>query len=281
MSRRITRGLVSSMAALLAVGTATGFAYATAGGGGTLGVASASAAAPSAVVVPQGQPARVALAVPLSGPLAGFGASFVNAAHMAVELHPNVRGFPVEVDPFDANCFGTDSAAASAIVADTQILGVIGHVCSSDFAAALPIYEAAGVVTISGSATADFLPALGPTVFNRTVVSDGAGFATWYARVMALPSDIAWREAYTAEFGQPPTPFADLYYDATVLLLQRLHEVGTIDRGSLVVDRAALASAVRHTVGFRGVSCTITLDPTTGNRINDAAALDRCAQQTD
>jgi ABC-type branched-subunit amino acid transport system substrate-binding protein len=182
---------------------------------------------------------------------------------------------------FDANCFGTDAAAASAIVANTQILGVIGHACSSGLTAALPIYEAAGVVTISGSATADSLPTLGPTIFNRTAVSDGDGFADWYARVTALPTDVAWREAYAAEFGQPPAVFADLYYDATLLLLRKLQEVGTLDRGSLVVDRAALAAAVRDTVGFRGVSCTITLDPATGNRLNDAAALDRCAMQTD
>jgi ABC-type branched-subunit amino acid transport system substrate-binding protein len=244
-------------------------------------VVSGSAAASANVVVPRGQSVRVAVAVPLSGPLADFGTSFVKAAQMAVELHPNVRGFPVELDPFDANCFGTDAAAASAIVADAQILGVIGHACSSGFAAALSIYEAAGVVTISGSATADSLPALGPTVFNRTAVSEGDGFADWYARVTALPSDVVWREAYVAEFGQPPAPFADLYYDATLLLLHQLHDVGTLDRGSLVVDRAALAAAVRHTVGFRGVSCTITLDPATGHRINDAAALDRCARQTD
>jgi len=163
----------------------------------------------------------------------------------------------------------------------SQILGVIGHACSFGFATALPIYEAAGVVTISGSATADSLPPLGPTVFNRTVVSDGDGFADWYARVSTLPRDLAWQQAYAAEFGEPPTPFADLYYDATLLLLRRLHEVGTLDHGSLVVDRNALATAVRHTVGFRGVSCTITLDPATGNRMNDSAALDRCAEQAD
>jgi len=150
-------------------------------------VGSGSAAASSQVVLPRGQPVRVALAVPLSGPLVGFGASFVNAARMAVELHPNVRGFPVELDPFDADCFTTDAAVAAAIVADSQILGVIGHACSFGFATALPIYEAAAVVTISGSATADSLPPLGPTVFNRTAVSDGDGFADWYPRVSTLP----------------------------------------------------------------------------------------------
>jgi len=44
-----------------------------------------------------------------------------------------------------------------------------------------------------------------------------------------------------------------------------------------VIDRAALANAVRNTTNYQGVSCTITIDPTTGNRINDQAALAHCA----
>jgi hypothetical protein len=48
-------------------------------------------------------------------------------------------------------------------------------------------------------------------------------------------------------------------------------------RGNLVVNRAALARAVRTTTNYRGVSCTITLDPATGNRVNDPIALSRCA----
>jgi len=48
--------------------------------------------------------------------------------------------------------------------------------------------------------------------------------------------------------------------------------------GNLVINRAALASAVRKTTKFQGVTCTITLDPLTGNRVNDAAALARCAE---
>jgi hypothetical protein len=63
-------------------------------------VGSGSAAASANVVVPRDEPVQVAVAVPLSGPFADFGTSFVNAAQMAVELHPNVRGFPVELDAF-------------------------------------------------------------------------------------------------------------------------------------------------------------------------------------
>ncbi len=47
--------------------------------------------------------------------------------------------------------------------------------------------------------------------------------------------------------------------------------------GHLVIDRAALAQAVRTTTKYEGVSCKITLDPTTGYRSNDPTALSRCA----
>jgi ABC-type branched-subunit amino acid transport system substrate-binding protein len=198
---------------------------------------------------------------------------------MAVESRPNVRGFPVQLDIFDADCFSTDAAVASAIVANDGIAGVIGHACSAAFAPVLPLYEAAGVVTISGSATAPYLPPFGPTVFNRVVVADDEGADAWITRVEALPSVRSWQQDYAREFGEPPITLAEFYYDATLLLLRRIHEVAKLDRGSLVIDRAALAAAVRSTTDFRGVSCSITLKPN-GNRVNDPAALDRCAKQT-
>ncbi len=198
---------------------------------------------------------------------------------MAVEFHPSVRGFPVQLDIFDADCFSTDAAVASAILANDAVAGVIGHACSVAFAPVLPLYEAAGMVTISGSATAPFLPLLGPTVFNRVVVADDEGGAAWIARVEALPSVLSWQQDYAREFGQPPITLAEFYYDATLLLLRRLEEVAKLERGSLFINRAALAAAVRSTTDFHGVSCSITLEPN-GNRVNNPAALDRCAKRT-
>ena len=74
-----------------------------------------------------------------------------------------------------------------------------------------------------------------------------------------------------------PTGFADLYFDATRLLLARLEQTARNVKGSLVIDRLALARAVRHTRHFPGVTCSIALDPATGFRIDDQAALARCA----
>ena len=96
--------------------------------------------------------------------------------------------------------------------------------------------------------------------------------------VMALSSVDTWNQ-YQEAF--PPatsaTQFDAFYFDATALLLDRLQQVSFVLGGNLVIDRKALALAVRSTRGFPGVTCTITLDPLTGNRINDQTGLTRCA----
>jgi ABC-type branched-subunit amino acid transport system substrate-binding protein len=233
------------------------------------------------VVVPHGQPVQIAFADSFTGFTSGFAASLANAVRMAVEAHPAIRGFPIQINLVDAPCgdAAADVAAAKSIAANRQNVAVLGQVCSTGFDQALPVYEAAGLVTITGSATNDALPSFGPTVFNRTAVDDGDGFDSWYATVSRLPSDIAWRQAYSLEFGQAPTAFADLYYDAAGVLIRDLQKVAAVDtRGDLVLIRPLLARAVRQTTNYRGVTCTITLDPTTGNRLNDPTALSRCAE---
>ncbi len=245
------------------------------------GVATAAFARPTGtpVVVPHGQPVQITLA----GDLTGYGAPFELNAEQAVRLaivaHPSVHGFPIHLNVVNAPCGDTaaDVAAATSIVANTQNVGVLGQFCSSGFDQALPIYQAAGVVVISGSATSDALPPFGPTVFDRTAVSDGDGFDAWYAQVAALPRDLAWRGAFAALLGTSPTDFADLYGDAAKMLIRSLEDTAWVDRsGNLVVDRAALARSVRHTKGLRGITCTVTIDPSTGNRVNDPKALARC-----
>jgi len=86
-------------------------------------------------------------------------------------------------------------------------------------------------------------------------------------------------EAGLAEFGSAPalSPMPALYYDAASLLIHRLWQVSRIVNGNLLINRAALASAVRNTTNYWGVTCTITLDPASGNRLNDPASLQRCA----
>jgi ABC-type branched-subunit amino acid transport system substrate-binding protein len=252
-------------------------------------LAAPAAAAAGTVVVSRGQHVEIAVALDRSTEIgAPITPGIANAIRMATQLVPSIRGFRVQLDPYDAPCggdeaVGPDASVASSVVANPQIVAVIGHECSYAFSGgavlgddgfcltpatpnALAIYEAAGIPTVNGSTTSPCLPADGPTVFNRTAVDD-TGFDVWYAAVQALPSDRLWSAIYAFEFGTPPTEYADLYFDATVLLLARLDQVSRVSGGRLVIDRAALAQAIRHTTGFPGVSGSITLDPATGNRM--------------
>jgi ABC-type branched-subunit amino acid transport system substrate-binding protein len=237
------------------------------------------------VVVQHGQSIQIVVAAFADGPAgAPFAQSVREAVQLAVERHPRIRGFAIQITSFSAPCEGgspaslaANAATANAVVANPANVAVVGHSCSAEAPSWLPIYEAAGVVTINGSTNGPTVPTFGPTVFNSTSIP-GAAFDAWYATVAALPSDVAWRSRFQARFGSPPSDFADLYYDATNVLLTAIGKTARIEHHSLVIDRAALAAKVRHTRGFRGVTCTVTLDPT-GYRVNDPAALARCAHQ--
>lgn len=241
--------------------------------------ASSAPGAPPRVVVPRGEPVQLAVALDLSGNASEFSPSILNAVRMAVAAQKSIRGFAIRLNVVDSGCRGsTGAAAARSIVDNAQVVAVVGHLCSDGLDQALPIYEAAGVVSISGSATSDSLPALGPTVFNRTAVSDGAGFEDWYDAVGQLPRNHDWHERYAERFDAEAGEFADLYYDAARVLLRSLQRSARIGVGRrLVVDRATLARSVRSTTNYQGVTCVVTLDRSTGNRVNDAAALQRCA----
>lgn len=260
--RRSPRGLRG--AALVAATTLAGGALA----------ASTIASSAENVVVERGAPLQIAFTAATEFP--EFSAAFENAIRLAIEQHPAIRGFPVQLNVIETTCFGDNGASAASIVANAQNTAVIGHVCSAGFRTALPVYEAARLVTLSGSATADDLPELGPTVFNRTIVRDGDDLGTWISDVAALPSVEAWSLEYEARFGAAPPELAVFYFDAASLLLRRLQQHSVIVDGSLVVNRAELAGAVRETTKFQGVTCTVELDPATGNRVNDAVALARC-----
>jgi ABC-type branched-subunit amino acid transport system substrate-binding protein len=228
------------------------------------------------VVVSHGQPIQIAFVGSTDFP--DYTQSFRNAIQMAIQQNPTIKGFPIQINESDPSCgdSGANVAAATAIVSNPQDAAVIGHACSVGFAAALPIYQSADVVTISGSATDPSLPSLGPNVFNRTAVAD-PDFSAWYAQVKALPSDLAFQQNYQNKFGAAPMDYSDLYFDATSLLLSDIANVSKIMSGNLVIDRAALASSVRSTTNYQGVSCTVTLGPSTGNRVNDPASLAQCA----
>jgi hypothetical protein len=271
--------LCSAVAVVLAVAVAA-----------ALGSARASAGMGDGVVrVPKGQPVQIAVVVDTQSPSSGdLGRGIRNAIELAVGQR-TIRGFPIRLNVFESPALVSDdpdavadnAATAQQVVSNAQNVAVLGHEASLTFGdvqppdgpcpsptvdSALSIYESHGVATINGSTTNPCLPPIGPTVFNGTAVPDDA-FDAWYQSVQQLPGDVAWRVAYQQQFGVAATDFADLYYDATNVLLGQLRSVAKIANGSLVISRSALAEAIRATTNFCGVTGTLSLD-TSGYRVN-------------
>jgi ABC-type branched-subunit amino acid transport system substrate-binding protein len=251
-------------------------------------VATSVLAAPRTIVAPRGQPVEIALVLDRT---ADYAAGVENAVRMAVQSVGSIRGQAIQVDDYAAPCTGDISdvpanlATAQSIVANPRIVAVIGHPCSFSFAGvpsalapgpcpspvgpnALALYESAGIPTINGSTTNRCLPPVGPTVLNETAVVD-PDFDAWYKSVRSQIPDKLWSTLYTAEFRSPPPEYADLYFDATRLLLARMQQVAAVARAGagVSISDADLAAAIRHTVDFGGVTCAVTIDPATGNRV--------------
>jgi branched-chain amino acid transport system substrate-binding protein len=74
------------------------------------------------------------------------------------------------------------AAVANKFVADQAVVAIAGHIFSGATAAAMPIYEAAGIPMLSPSASNPPLTEQGSTVFNRIVFTDktSSGFSAKY-----------------------------------------------------------------------------------------------------
>jgi len=127
-------------------------------------------------VEPDGE-ITLGFAASLSGDTAPFGIDIQRGVELAQEDRPTVMvgdaEFSVIVDSQDSACNAeTGQAVANRFASDENIVGVIGHMCSSSCTAAAPIYDSAGLSMISPSCTAPSLTQRGFTSFNRAVVSD-------------------------------------------------------------------------------------------------------------
>lgn len=118
--------------------------------------------------------------------LAYFGALTGSSANLGVNIE---QGFELAVDQYNqkkgAGCvtvakFDSQGAPAVApgiarqLVTDKKILGIVGPPFSGESEAADPIFESAGIPTITPSATRVSLSANGWKVFHRAVANDDA-----------------------------------------------------------------------------------------------------------
>ncbi len=100
---------------------------------------------------------KIAVPSPFTGSAAGFGENIKSGVTMKVDeinAAGGINGKKVEAVYFDEQCEPREAATVSTKIAnDAELIGVVGHLCSSAHLAALPTYIREGVAAISPTAT--------------------------------------------------------------------------------------------------------------------------------
>lgn len=111
------------------------------------------------VTIEAGDPVEIRALNALTGDVAFLGIPNDNAVKMAIEDYGQIHGHDVNLGTSLDDLCSADGgqAAAQTIVADTQVLGVIGTSCSGAAAAASPLISEAGMVMVSPSNTSPSL----------------------------------------------------------------------------------------------------------------------------
>jgi len=124
-------------------------------------------------VITKDQTVKIGYAGPMTGDYSQFGIDMSNAMKLAVADMGDVQGWKVEMAIEDDGASAEGGAAvANKLVADPTFVAMAGHAFSGATAAAMPIYEKAGVPMMSPSATNPDLTTKGSTVFNRNAFTD-------------------------------------------------------------------------------------------------------------
>src|SRR5512138_194379 len=123
--------------------------------------------------IAKGQTIKIGFAGPMTGDYSQFGIDMSNAMKLAVTDLGDIQGWKVEMAIEDDGGGAEGGAAvANKLVSDPTFVAMAGHAFSGATAAAMPIYEKAGIPMMSPSATNPDLTAKGSTVFNRNAFTD-------------------------------------------------------------------------------------------------------------
>jgi branched-chain amino acid transport system substrate-binding protein len=112
------------------------------------------------IIVAANQPVRIGASMVLTGPNGSAGSEDTHAIVTAISLWKqangdDVKGHPIELVVEDDGCTDVDAArtAAERLLGTPGLVGVIGPSCSAGAESVLEMYDAAGIVLISGAAT--------------------------------------------------------------------------------------------------------------------------------
>lgn len=123
--------------------------------------------------IPAGQTVKIGMGAPMTGGDASFGIDISQGGIIATQDAGEFEGFKFELVAQDdqGNAEG-GAAVANKFVSDPTVVAIAGHIYSGATAAAMPIYEKAGLPMLSPSATVPTLTTLGSKVFNRIPFTD-------------------------------------------------------------------------------------------------------------
>lgn len=134
-------------------------------------------------VIAKDQTIKIGFAGPMTGDYSQFGIDMSNAMKIAVTDLGDVQGWKIEMAIEDDGGGAEGGAAvANKLVSDPTFVAMAGHAFSGATAAAMPIYEKAGIPMMSPSATNPDLTTKGSAVFNRNAFTDteqGIGAANY------------------------------------------------------------------------------------------------------
>lgn len=139
------------------------------------GLCAALALAGAAQPALAADPIRIALAGPVTGPVAQYGDMQFLGAKMAIERinqAGGVAGQPLEGVVYDDACDPKQAVAVANRIVNDGISLVIGHLCSSSTQPASDIYEDEGILMITPAATSPDLTARGHQLTFRTIGLD-------------------------------------------------------------------------------------------------------------
>ena len=125
----------------------------------------------SPIFIAAGSPIKIGVSVALSGDQVNLGTDIADAADLGVsDTGAMIKGHPVQIARADDACTDPEKASSVArtLVADPAVAGVIGPMCTTGAQAADGLYESAGLVHFTPSATRVDLSDQGERYFFRT-----------------------------------------------------------------------------------------------------------------
>lgn len=212
------------------------------------------------IVVPVDAPIVIGVSTALTGPVGPRGSEYRDAVVLAVKRWTEangdtIGGHEILVHAEDDGCTESDitAGAAERLLSHEGLVAVVGPQCSAGAEAVIPVYDEAGVVTISGSATRTRLTALQSFdgFFFRTAFRnafEGEIIGQFFADNLAV--ETAWvvddDESYGVDLARSSQTALE---ERGVEVVARAIRQGQVDFGELAAE---IVAAGPDFVGFAG-----------------------------